>query len=422
MYALRTPDPDVAGANMVVAYAHFSAGAGVVFQISPDRQFTPLAELLDQPPSRLGLVPGFDEHFVVLCSDRAAMRTAWSAKSQRDIVRAAPYARIASDGKTITFNSGDPIQPAEERAALTALAAVARQRVRTGPADEPQTDDERRRGLFRITVDGVAMWVNYTEPVSSRWPYPFTASATFELPGAPVFQISPDHGFHFLAAMLGYTDTDLGVDPAFDDQFIVRCDDADRVRAAMPATIMRDLVRRVPLARLTSDGATITLSSGNPVTTNQQMVAAVTAVATIARTDGFGFGAMRSLPGAQWVDAARAANDLGLPEVRFDVPAPIRMGMVQRGRRAVTRITGTAASAPAFSALVDDRGVVQGDVPAGAIPAHAIAHATRLRRTRLECQGDAVSLTWPDIERDPSRLHAGLRLVAAFYRGPDPRL
>ncbi|RMH37089.1 MAG: hypothetical protein D6689_21370 [Deltaproteobacteria bacterium] len=254
---------------------------------------------------------------------------------------------------------------------------------------------EETRGGARIRADAMATSSGGT----SRRTY-VRCRARFALPAGPRFRIAPQTRVATVAKALGMRDVTVGVYDAFDDAFVVRCDDVDALRACLRPHTARALADVLGAVRVHSDGDTIELLCDSDLRNPAVLRACLDVVGDLATADLFGLDALCALPGARPVSAT---------SVTVAAPGPVDLGVAADGGRARTYARASVpADLPATDAVL-----AAGDLP-DAIPPDARRHAEVLAGARLAIAGGTATLTFPRAERDGDRLRAAAGLLGAL--------
>jgi hypothetical protein len=283
------------------------------------------------------------------------------------------------------------------------------------------------RGYFRSKLDAIDVDVDQVRVHLDRFAVGagnqrriYTrCRARYLLPRGPVFCIHAEGVLASLGKALRGQDVALGTDRAFDEQFILECEDAKAVQRVLSPWAMQIMRRSFARARIQSDGATIELISPEPLDVPGLVIEALDLVAELASVDLFGAEALRALPGGAYRPPTGPWDDRTIPHVVIGEPAPVTIAPAILGRRVVTRATvGDGPRERPLKILVRSDGSAE---PAGD-PARLPPAAARLLRRAgdgtLVVDGARTSFTWLDIETDPERLMAGVGLLAALAGGP----
>ncbi|NUQ00918.1 MAG: caspase family protein, partial [Armatimonadetes bacterium] len=122
--------------------------------------------------------------------------------------------------------------------------------------------------------------------------------ADYVLGVGPAFRVYREGVLSTLGKALGTQDVTIGIDPAFDEHFMVKADDEAKVLAdALTASVQRRLLAAHPKSWLQSDGKTITLTWYGLERDADKLHAALELVSEAAR---FGVG---------WLEVVRAVPD-----------------------------------------------------------------------------------------------------------------
>lgn len=243
--------------------------------------------------------------------------------------------------------------------------------------------------------------------------------ARYLLPRGPVFDIHAQGALASIGKALGGQDVVLGTDHAFDERFVVKCEDAEAVRRIWSPLAMRMMYRSFGGARIESDGAGIELAIADPLDVPGRVDEALDLVAELAGVDLFGVEALRALPGAVYRPPSGPWDQRTVPHVVIAQPVPVTVAPAILGRRAVTRATvGDGPRERPLKILVrSDRSAEPADSVARLPPA-AIGFLRRAGNGTLVVDGANTSFTWLDVETDPERLMAGIKLLAALASAP----
>jgi|GEM_PF-5438579 len=161
-----------------------------------------------------------------------------------------------------------------------------------------------------------------------------------------------------------------------------------------------------------SDGAWITVSMKIPGLTEAEVFEAVTQVGAVAGGDRFGFGALKSLAGARWIEAGGESHAVipGAPAVRLRTRA--------RDGHAFTAATVEVGAGQSnwFAVLAKDGR----DHMAGSPPlALASGLAQALAETGvliLNCTDGVLEVEWPWLQLEPDQLLAAADKLAELAR------
>ena len=222
-----------------------------------------------------------------------------------------------------------------------------------------------------------------------------------------------------IGKVLGGHDVRLETDRAFDERFIVKCDDAEAVRRVWSPLAMRIMRRSFDKARIESDGAVLELSSPDPLDVFGLVDEALDLMAEIAGADIFGLAALRALPGAAYQPPTGIWDQRTIPHVVLARPVPVTIGPAVLGRRAVTRASiGDGPRERPLKILVRSDGSAEPADSVAALPPAAAGFLRRAGNGTLVVDGARTSFTWLDLETDHARLLAGAGLLTTLASGP----
>jgi hypothetical protein len=307
-------------------------------------------------------------------------------------------------------------QADEKRRSVWRKVALAR----GGLYHEPRGGWRASQEAIEVDIDGARVHLDLVVIGSSENRRVYTrCRAQFALLLGPVFHIAPEGVLATLGKALGGQDVALGVDPAFDGRFVIKCDDVEAVRQVWTLPAMRTMLRCFEKATIRSDGRDVELMVDEGLDVAALIDDALDLVAEIVNADIFGLGALRALPGAVHHPATGPWNDRSAPYVVVEHPVPVTLAPIVLGRRAVTRATvGDGPRARPLKLLVRAHGACEPADGARELPPAATTWLRKVGDGTLIVDGARTSFTWLRIETDPERLLAGVRLLAALAGAP----
>ncbi|MCZ7685033.1 MAG: hypothetical protein M5U28_42185 [Sandaracinaceae bacterium] len=120
-----------------------------------------------------------------------------------------------------------------------------------------------------------------------------------------------------LGKLLGARDVVLGDDPAFDERFVVKCDDEGATRAAWTHRARR-LLFAVDDARVESDGSTVSVVVGGHREDASTLEALLDLAGELASYGARELAAAAELPGARWIGPAGPWDRPRAPRVELE--------------------------------------------------------------------------------------------------------
>jgi hypothetical protein len=273
---------------------------------------------------------------------------------------------------------------------------------------------------IEVDIDRARVYLDLVEVGSGHHRHVYTrCRAQYALLLGPIFRVSPEGVLATIGKVLGVQDAVLGVEPAFDQRFTVKCDDPEAVRQVWSQHAMRIMLRSFEKATIRSDGRDIELIVGEGLDVPGLIDEALDLVAEIANADIFGVEALRDLPGAVYHPPSGPWNDRSVPYVVLARPVPVTIAPAVVGRRAVTRAeVGDGPRDRPLKLLVRADGSREPAGGAAQLPPAATAFLRKVGDGTLIVDGARTSFTWLQIETDPERLVAGARLLAALAGAP----
>lgn len=321
---------------------------------------------------------------------------------------------LGACGAVIAYHVGK--QADEKRRAVWRRVALAR----CGLYHEPQGFWRTTREAIDVEVDGTRVYVDLVVEGSGDSRRVLTrCRAQYPLLLGPVFHIYREGVLAAIGKALGGQDVVLGVEPAFDMHYVVKCDDPGAVRQVWSPRAMCTMLLCFPGATIRSDGRDVELRIDTGLDLASQIDEAIDLMAEIAGADLFGIGALRALPGATYHPPSGPWNDRSVAYAVVAHPVPVTLAPVVVGRRAVTRATvGDGPRDRPLKLLVRARGACEPADAAAELPPAAASWLHKVGEGTLIVDGARTSFTWLQIETDPERLLAGARLLAALSGAP----
>ncbi|HWN67720.1 MAG TPA: hypothetical protein VNM90_08765 [Haliangium sp.] len=283
-----------------------------------------------------------------------------------------------------------------------------------------------QQGLLSATIDAIDVDVDqirvqldrYAEGSETRRIYT-RCRARYLLPHGPGFSIYAEGVLASIGKALGGQDVTLGADPAFDEQFIVKCEDVEAVRRVWSLRATRIMRRSFDSARIESDGAEIVLQTQEPLEVPGLVNEVLDLVAELAGADLFGTEALRALPDAAYEPPTGPWDERTIPFVVVGHPVPVTIAPALLGRRVVTRATvGDGPRDRPLKILVRSDGSAEPADSVAQLPPAAAGFLRRAGNGTLVVDGASTSFTWLGVETEPGRLMAGVGLLAALAGAP----
>lgn len=216
------------------------------------------------------------------------------------------------------------------------------------------------------------------------------ARSDFALGAGPVFDVYAEGIFQSIGKALGAQDVALGGDARFDEDFVVKCDDADATRAAWTSDAKWKLRSDLPTARVTSDGTTVEAKILGPGLEPPVLEALLDVVGALASAGTAPLAGYAALEGARLEAAKGPFARPKPPRLSFETPrGEVRAELLPASGPPRLRLrVAHARELPTFSA--DVRAGSAAGLPRGLVTERAQAILARLEEVTLA--GDATSL------------------------------
>lgn len=242
------------------------------------------------------------------------------------------------------------------------------------------------------------------------------ARACFGAGAGPRFRVQREGMLGGLGKLLGAQDVVLGDDPAFDERFVVRCDDEGATRAAWTHRARR-LLFAVEDARVESDGSTVSVVVGGHREDASTLEALLDLAGELASYGARELAAAAELPGARWIGPAGPWDQPRAPRVELESargPIAVRC-LPAAGRPALQLTLASARGLPTFSVDLAG-GRLGGEAPRGLLPEGAAELLAQVGEATLSGNDRRVRLAFAAIP-PPERVEAAARVLAAIAGG-----
>ena len=241
------------------------------------------------------------------------------------------------------------------------------------------------------------------------------ARARFSLRDAPSFKVSPKGVLATVGAMIGLQDVSLG-HARFDDDFVVKCEDADAVREVFSTETMERLVGGLWPARIESTGGLVTLTTTGALRDHAKLEVMLDVTGALASYGPATLARYAEHPDARFTPVSG----------RWDRPSPARLSVETKEGRVDVRArlaTGGVILRAARKLERDDVEPFDGalpsgeGIPRGLVPEPARRHLSAVGECLLEADERRLLLTW---ELLPTReaFAAGVALLDACATPP----
>jgi len=233
--------------------------------------------------------------------------------------------------------------------------------------------------------------------------------ASVPLGVAPRFKIYREGVAASMGKALGMRDAILG-HTAFDDTFVVRCEDDDRVRSMWTQHAMELAAGYFGKSEIVCDGTQLRLRQVGAFARADQIRAALELIAELASFDFYGRAALRAVRGASYRETTGAWDERTRPEVHLELPSRVVIGpeRVQGTLRTVARLIPEVR--------VDDILVRAGETSEHwhKLPSVCGPYRNRVGAGVLRVREGGATFLWDDIEGEAEHLREAAELLAAL--------
>jgi hypothetical protein len=237
----------------------------------------------------------------------------------------------------------------------------------------------------------------------------------YPIVGGPVYRVYREGVLSAIGKALGAQDVALGIDPVFDDLFIVKCDRPEVVRKVWSPRCQQLMRTALQDCRIESDGKEIKVVALGAWRERHRLEAMLDLLLELGQVDFYGDRALRSLQDGSYVPAGGHWKDRTPPryEVTFRA-TPFSIGPALDRRRVCTLIV-----APPAGHHEQLRYRIGNDTPPEPLQKPELERQLRkLDGVELHVDSKSCKLIWPTIEHDHGRLQSGLELLAALLAPP----
>lgn len=242
------------------------------------------------------------------------------------------------------------------------------------------------------------------------------ARAKYALGQGPAFEVKPEGVLQSVGKAFGGQDVVLGGDTRFDDEFVVKCADAEATRAAWTPEAKRLMTSTLDFSKVEADGAAVVITTYGGLDDPTMLNAMLDVAGALASTGARALATYRSIEGAEWTPckgpfASPTSPRLTVGSTRGEVAVEV---LVTGGRpRARLRIRHERATPP-FS--VDIEGPHAPGLPRGLVSERANEMLKRLSGVTLAGDASTLQITW----REPPPadvLELGVRAIVELAGG-----
>lgn len=242
------------------------------------------------------------------------------------------------------------------------------------------------------------------------------ARADYVCGSGPAFEIAEQSFVAALGRSVGLRVTDVTFDDApFEEQFVVRTDDADGVASAWTAAARARFVRIAQQKWAHSDGRTVVVEIEESTPTVALVETVVEIAATVASHGRKRLERLRALPGARAIARATALRGFACVEV-IGPHASVTVGPHRDAPVGSLVASTRAPGGPGFGVGLS-AGAIEGDVPRGLLSPLAAALLSRVGEAELERDAEELRVVWLDWP-DDATIEAGVELLDAISAPP----
>lgn len=210
---------------------------------------------------------------------------------------------------------------------------------------------------------------------------------------------------------------ELGAHPAFDDAFMVKCEDASATRLAWTDEARDLMLEHLRMVRVESDGSVVSIIGLGAYVERARVEAMLDLAGALASYGACELEKLSDIPDARFVPTGGAWEAPRRPALRIASKAgdvDVRV-LVAAGSPLLQLALGHDRDMPTFSADLLD-GEVSG-LPRGLLPEGAGALLRPIgRATLVNERRQGLKLTWPE-PAEKAAVVAGVKLLAALAEG-----
>jgi len=233
--------------------------------------------------------------------------------------------------------------------------------------------------------------------------------ASVPLGVAPRFRVYREGLAASIGKALGMGDAILGHD-RFDETFMVRCEDDDRVRAMWTHHAMELAAGYFAKAEIVCDGSLIRLRQVGAFDDSERIRAGLELVAELASFDFYGRAALREVGGAGYRETGGPWDERTRPEAHLELPSRVVIGP--------ERVQGTLCT---VARLIPEVRVEDIVVRAGEssehwhkLPSVCGPYRNRVGAGVLRVREGGATFLWDHIESEADHLRQAAELLAAL--------
>jgi hypothetical protein len=200
---------------------------------------------------------------------------------------------------------------------------------------------------------------------------------------------------------------------SLEELYEIEGQDRDLAPAMVSDEMAVRLTRAVSPSCVDSNGTMVSMTIPGGCDDPEALAAGVDAAAAMAEADPFGLRPLRALSDLDRVERDERTE---LPAGDLRLPERVRIGP-RRGNGTCTVARSAIGRSSTFKIEIgaDGNPVASSPLPPG-MSASALGFLERAGPATLDCDDGWLELRWPGVERDPARLLAGARAVAATCR------
>lgn len=246
------------------------------------------------------------------------------------------------------------------------------------------------------------------------------AKARFAIGGGPRFQVYEEGVMSSLGKALGTQDVTLGGDAAFDDWFMVKCEDAEATRRVWTESATRRMRVALPNSRATSDGREVQVIANGFIDDVRTLEAVISQAAELASFGGPALAQLADeLPRAELVSAEGEWQSPRPPRVLVDTSAgsvELTSVPVAGGLGLVLALTARP-DLPPFTLTVTD-GRTDEEPPRGLFDAESAAQLGTLEGAVLRHEGGRLCLRFDRWPEDRDEVEQAIALLVRLAAAP----
>lgn len=272
-----------------------------------------------------------------------------------------------------------------------------------------------RSSTIDVVVGDIAVHIDVHAVTTGKTTTYYTRfRACFLLPQSPSFKVYRTHFLSSMGDALGFQDVELGGDPVFDRDFVVKTSHPEATRRAFTPAV-KDALSADKSGTVRSDGHTVTFTLTGIASTRGALARGTAIVSGLANYGADWLVWLRSVPSAQWVSPTGGWDDRSTPSVRVMVGSTPVWLYPTLHDTSIAIMGAAEAQRPlaSFELDIDGDGALQSEPPDELLQPANLEALRAAGASTLSCDGRYLRLVLQG-DIDERRLAAVPRLLAGI--------